>query len=79
MKILHVRAVEGANFFSYQPVIRGVIDISEWLGKTTKEWGNFNDRLLYGLPSLSSHTCSRGRSGGFIERLEEGTMPGHVL
>ncbi|NLM21242.1 MAG: cyanophycin synthetase [Peptococcaceae bacterium] len=79
MKILQVRAVEGPNFFSYQPVIRGVVDISEWLGKTTKEWGDFNDRLLHIIPSLSTHTCSRGKAGGFIERLEEGTLPGHVL
>lgn len=79
MKIHHVRAIEGANYFSYKPVVRGVVDISEWQRKTTKELGNFNERLLYRLPSLVSHTCSRGREGGFLERLEEGTLPGHVL
>lgn len=79
MKILHVRAIEGANFFSYQPVVRGIVDISDWQGKTTKELGDFNERLLKVLPSLFSHTCSRGIAGGFIERLEEGTFPGHVL
>ena len=79
MKIDHVRAIEGANFFSYQPVVRGVIDISEWQGKTTKELGDFNSNLLKCLPSLNSHTCSRGRPGGFAERLREGTLPGHVL
>ncbi|NLO96857.1 MAG: cyanophycin synthetase [Peptococcaceae bacterium] len=79
MKVLQVRAMEGANFFSYQPVIRGVVDISACLGKTTKEWGDFNDRLLHILPGLANHTCSRGKPGGFLERLEEGTLPGHVL
>lgn len=79
MKIHQVRAIEGANFFSYQPVIRGVIDISEWKGRTTKDLGNFNNRLLECLPSLSTHTCSRGKEGGFIERLKEGTLLGHVL
>jgi len=79
MKILKVRAIEGANFFSYQPVVRGIVDISDWQGKTTKELGDFNERLLKALPSLFSHTCSRGIAGGFIERLEEGTLPGHVL
>lgn len=79
MKIHQVRAIEGANFFSYQPVIRGVVDISGWQGKTTKEWGDFNSQLLKCLPSLGMHTCSRGKSGGFIERLKEGTLPGHVL
>lgn len=79
MKIHHVRAIEGANFFSYLPVVRGVVDISEWQGKTTKELGDFSQRLLQWMPSLESHTCSRGKIGGFIERLEEGTLPGHVL
>jgi len=79
MKIKQVRAMEGANFFSYQPVIRGVIDISDWQGKTTKELEGFNDRLLYSLPGLYSHFCSLGREGGFVERLKEGTLPGHVL
>ncbi|RNC28677.1 MAG: Cyanophycin synthetase [Candidatus Dichloromethanomonas elyunquensis] len=79
MKILQVRAIEGANFFSYRSVIRGIIDISKWQGKTTKELGDFNKRLIKCLPTLAKHTCSRGREGGFIERLEEGTFPGHVL
>ncbi|NLP44549.1 MAG: cyanophycin synthetase [Peptococcaceae bacterium] len=79
MKIHHVGAMEGANFFSYQPVIRGIVDISDWHGKMTKEIGDFNQRLLKAIPSLAAHSCSRGKVGGFIERLEEGTLPGHVL
>lgn len=79
MKITHVRAIEGPNYYSYRPVIRGVVDISDWGGKTTGELGDFNKRLLECLPSLTEHSCSRGRPGGFIERLEEGTLPGHVL
>lgn len=79
MKILQVKAIEGANFFSYRPVIRGIVDISAWQGKTTKELDGFNERLLNVLPTLANHTCSRRKTGGFIERLEEGTLPGHVL
>ncbi|NLI93902.1 MAG: cyanophycin synthetase [Peptococcaceae bacterium] len=79
MKIHQVRAIEGANYFSYQSVVRGIVDISKWKGKTTKELGDFNDRLKKCLPTLANHTCSRGKAGGFFERLEEGTLPGHVL
>ncbi|UWG97720.1 cyanophycin synthetase [Dehalobacter sp. DCM] len=79
MKICHVKAIEGANFFSHHPVICGIVDISQWLGKTTKEVNGFNERLLRVLPSLANHSCSRHKHGGFIERLEEGTFPGHVL
>ena len=30
------------------------------------------------LPGLREHSCSRGRRGGFLERLNEGTWLGHV-
>ena len=79
MKIHYVTAIEGANYHSYKPVVRGVIDISEWQRKTTKEIDDFNYRLLSCLPTLARHSCSRGKQGGFLERLEEGTLPGHVL
>ena len=29
-------------------------------------------------PGLQNHSCSRGRRGGFVERLHEGTWVGHV-
>ncbi|MGI8888423.1 MAG: cyanophycin synthetase family protein, partial [Nocardioidaceae bacterium] len=38
----------------------------------------FTDLLLELLPGLRNHTCSRGRRGGFVERLTEGTWLGHV-
>ena len=31
-----------------------------------------------GCPGLQNHSCSRGRRGGFVERLHEGTWVGHV-
>lgn len=79
MKIKHVGVIEGANYFSYKPVVRGIVDISDYQGKTTNKFGDFNDRLLRLMPTLAGHTCSRGKAGGFIERLKEGTLPGHVL
>ena len=38
----------------------------------------FADGLVERLPGLANHTCSRGRRGGFVERLHEGTWLGHV-
>jgi cyanophycin synthetase len=38
----------------------------------------FISRLLHLLPGLKEHYCSRGRTGGFVERLQEGTYLGHV-
>ena len=38
----------------------------------------FADALVERLPGLQNHSCSRGRRGGFVERLHEGTWLGHV-
>lgn len=79
MEILKIQAIPGANVYSYRPVIRAVVDLQEWTEITSDTLGDFNSRLLRCLPTLSEHFCSRGRPGGFIERLEEGTLVGHVI
>ncbi|MGH3370840.1 MAG: cyanophycin synthetase family protein, partial [Nocardioidaceae bacterium] len=38
----------------------------------------FTDHLVEMLPGLREHSCSRGKRGGFVERLHEGTWLGHV-
>lgn len=79
MEILKIQAIPGANVFSYRPVIRAVVDLQEWTEITSDTLGDFNSRLLQCLPTLVEHFCSRGRLGGFIERLEEGTLVGHII
>jgi len=39
----------------------------------------FNDRLQKMLPGLIEHRCSVGERGGFLQRLAEGTWPGHIM
>ncbi|MBS3946775.1 MAG: cyanophycin synthetase [Dethiobacter sp.] len=79
MKIIEARAIEGASIYSYRPTIKLIVDLKEAAEKNSKELKGFNHNLLKALPSLRSHYCSRGYSGGFLERLEEGTYLGHVL
>lgn len=79
MEILKIQAVSGANVYSYRPVIRAFVDLQEWAERTSDSLGDFNSRLLQCLPGLSEHYCSRGKPGGFIERLEEGTLVGHII
>jgi len=38
----------------------------------------FTDGLLANLPGIAQHSCSTGRSGGFVRRLKDGTWLGHV-
>jgi len=79
MHILEIKAIEGKNIYCLRPVIRMKLDLSPYTGKTTRELGEFNQRLLACLPGLEEHFCSRGYRGGFVERLNEGTLLGHVV
>ncbi|SHI64424.1 cyanophycin synthetase [Desulfofundulus thermosubterraneus] len=79
MKILDLRAYYGSNIYSYQPVIKIILDLAPDGCRSTSELGDFNRRLLSLLPGLGEHHCSRRRPGGFVERLKEGTYLGHVV
>jgi len=79
MEIREIQAIEGANAFSHRPIIRAVVDLQEWTERFSHELGDFRFRLVEKLPTLADHYCSRGKLGGFIERLQEGTLIGHVI
>src|SRR5215475_7257768 len=79
MRILEIRALPGPNVFSPRPVLRMELDLEDLFEHETKDHPEFNTRLLSLLPNLKEHYCSKGREGGFVERLEEGTYFGHIV
>lgn len=79
MQILEIRAIEGINIYCFRPVIKMKLALGYKAGVQTDELGDFSQRLITCMPSLREHYCSRGRSGGFVERMMEGTMLGHVV
>lgn len=79
MEIKQIQAIEGANVYSYRPIIRAVVDLQEWVERTSDTLGDFNQRLVACLPALAEHYCSEGRPGGFLKRLSEGTLVGHII
>lgn len=79
MEIREIRAIEGANAYSHRPIIRAIVDLQEWTERFSNELGDFRQRLVECLPTLAEHYCSRGKIGGFLERLQEGTLVGHVI
>ena len=79
MEIREIQAIEGANVYSHRPIIRAIVDLQEWTERFTNELGDFRLRLVQSLPTLADHYCSRGKTGGFLERLQEGTLIGHVI
>ncbi len=79
MKINKVKYLTGPNYYSYKPTIWIELDIEHFEELPSNKIPEFTDRLLEAMPSLYTHTCSRGYEGGFVERLREGTWMGHIL
>jgi len=77
--ILNKRALRGANIYSYRPVVVLTVDLGKYNEVFTNQIDGFTDKLLKLMPSLEDHRCSEGVKGGFITRLNEGTLLGHVI
>ncbi|WP_051266731.1 cyanophycin synthetase [Nakamurella lactea] len=78
IEIRELRVLRGPNYYSYEPCIHLVVDIGALENEPTNTLPGFTEQLLAALPGLGEHQCSRGRDGGFVERLVEGTWLGHV-
>ena len=78
LKIISSRVYRGPNVWHYEPAIQLVVDLGVLEDFPTDKLPGFADALVERLPGLANHTCSRGRRGGFVERLHEGTWLGHV-
>jgi cyanophycin synthetase len=78
LRIVSSRVYRGPNVWHYEPAIHLVVDLGVLEDFPTNLLPGFADALVARLPGLASHTCSRGRRGGFVERLHEGTWVGHV-
>src|SRR5947208_1837377 len=79
MEFRKVVALRGPNFWARSSVLEAWLDLKEFKDSPSNALPGFNQRLTAWLPTLVEHECSRGRRGGFLERLEEGTWPGHIL
>ncbi|MBA2372630.1 MAG: cyanophycin synthetase, partial [Chloroflexi bacterium] len=78
LRVLRCRVVRGPNRWSRLPIVHLRVDLGELERHPSDRIPGFTDRLVGTLPGLGRHTCSYGRPGGFIRRLEEGTWMGHV-
>jgi cyanophycin synthetase len=78
LKIISSRVFRGPNIWHYEPAIQLVVDLGVLEEFPTNKLPDFPDGLVERLPGLMNHSCSRGRRGGFVERLHEGTWVGHV-
>jgi cyanophycin synthetase len=79
LRISSLRAVRGPNFWRLAPVIACDVALGALENVTSADLPGFTDRLTSLIPTLHEHPCSRGESGGFIERLRAGTHIPHIL
>lgn len=79
MRIRSQIAFEGPNVHCRRPVLECLVDLEDLDDIPTSRLPALGERLVRLLPGLVDHHCGLGRAGGFVERLTEGTLFGHVL
>lgn len=81
MKILKIQTLRGPNYWSVRrhKLVVMRLDLEDLADKTTSQIQGFYEGLTAVLPSLVDHHCSPGCQGGFLQRVREGTMMGHVI
>ncbi len=81
MKILKTQTLRGPNYWSirYTKLILIRLDLEELADQPSNQISGFYDGLVEALPSLVEHFCSPGCRGGFLSRVQEGTMMGHIV
>ncbi|MBW4578013.1 MAG: cyanophycin synthetase [Tildeniella nuda ZEHNDER 1965/U140] len=81
MKILKVQTLRGPNYWSIRrpKLIVMRLDLEDLADKPSNVIPGFYEGLTEALPSLIEHFCSPGCRGGFLSRVKEGTMMGHII
>ena len=71
--------MDGPNLFHAKRVLVMTIDLEDLAEVDSTVPKNFISKLTDLLPGLVEHRCSVGARGGFIERLNRGTYPAHII
>jgi cyanophycin synthetase len=81
MRILKTQTLRGPNYWSIRrnKLILMLLDLEELTEKPSNQLTGFYEGLAQVMPSLIEHQCSRGYRGGFLERVQEGTLMGHIV
>jgi hypothetical protein len=78
IRLVGLRSLRGANFWSSRPVTRMDIAVGEYDEIHSAQVPGFTDALVGAMPGLWEHRCSIGERGGFVTRLRRGTYAPHV-
>lgn len=78
IRLVSLHALRGANYWSPGRVTRMEVNVGAYDDISSADAPWMIDRLTAALPGLIEHRCSRGRRGGFLERLRDGTYAAHI-
>lgn len=78
IRLLGLRTVRGANFWSRRPVTRMDLAPGAYDDLSSAHVEGVTDALVEALPGLWEHRCSIGERGGFVTRLRRGTYAPHI-
>lgn len=81
LRIVDIKFIEGSNKWhhSKDKLVHMIIDLGEWEEFPSNMIPNFYENIKKFIPSMQSHRCSEGRSGGFFYRVNRGTWLGHII
>ena len=81
MRILKIQTLRGPNYWSIRrhKLIVMRLDLENLAETPSNEIPGFYEGLVEALPTLEGHYCSPGCRGGFLMRVREGTMMGHIV
>lgn len=79
VKLIRIRVLHGANYFSAEQVVYLRINLGMYHEVYSNQIAGLYEKLIQKLPTLYEHYCSPGVPGGFLKRVKEGTLLGHIL
>lgn len=79
IQFLRIMHLSGPNIWTYRPVLEAWVDIGDLEDSPSNTIPGFYEQLTAWLPGLIEHRCGVGERGGFLQRLQEGTWPAHIL
>lgn len=79
LDIREIHFLRGPNIWSNDPVLEAWVDLGSLKDTSSDIVPGFGDQIKAWFPGMIEHRCGIGVRGGFFQRLDTGTWPGHIL
>lgn len=78
IRLVGLRSLRGANFWSRRPITRLDVAVGAFDEISSADVPGVTEALVEAMPGLWEHRCSIGERGGFVTRLRRGTYAPHI-